>query len=255
MVRRSLASVVTLLIAALGIACGSSTPKAGNPAYVTVRGTNQVFVFTLNGAGGLKAVSKSPFVTGTSPSAVAVHPSGKFVYVANSADATVWVYTVDTTGGLTQTSQTTVGLNPSALIIDAGGNLLFVANEGSDSVAGYSIDSSTGALTQAAGSLASTSSPVALALTPSGKFLYVANANTGSLSGFSISTGALAPLAGLPVAVGANPSSVAIDEGGRFLYVSSVAASGLWGSALMRAAEQSLPCHHRHLALARTPWA
>src|SRR5207248_1909214 len=207
MVRRSLASVVTLLIAALGIGCGSSTPKGGgNPAYVRVRGTNRVFVYTLNGGGGLKAVSKSPFVTGTSPSAVAVHPSGKFVFVANSADSTVWVYTVDSTGGLTQASQTTVGLNPSALVIDAGGNLLFVANEGSDSVAGYSIDSSTGALTPVAGSLVSTSSPVALALAPSGKFLYVANANTASISGFSVSAGALVPLTGLPLAVGANPS-------------------------------------------------
>jgi 6-phosphogluconolactonase len=224
----SFTTILTLFLTAITIGCGSSSPKGGgNPAYVTVRGTNRVLAYTLTGSGGLSAISQSPFVTGTSPSAVVVHPSKKFVYVANSADATVWVYSVDSNGALTQASQTAVGTNPSALAMDAGGGFLYVANAGSDSISAFSVDSTTGRLTAVAGSPASTSSPVALALAPSGKFLYVVNANSATVTGFSVNAGSLSQVSG-PALVGTNPSSVTVDPGEHFVCVSSITASALW---------------------------
>ena len=133
------------------------------------------------GTGDLKAVLGSPFGGGTSPVAIAVHPSGKFVYTANQGGGDISLYTVNSnTGALTEVlPRAPAGLNPTSLVLSSAGDLLFVANQTSNTISVFTVSSSNGALTEAAGSPFPTGSrPVALALSSSGKFLYVAGSKS-----------------------------------------------------------------------------
>ncbi|HYL13302.1 MAG TPA: beta-propeller fold lactonase family protein [Terriglobales bacterium] len=192
---RLTAGILILLMAAAAVSCGSGSSHGSHPAYVTVPGNNHVVGFNIdNKSGALSIMSGSPFATGNSPSAVTVHPSKKFAYVTNAADATVSLYTIGTSGVLTEVMpRVATGTNPTALTVDPGGSFLFAANAGSNSISVYSINSSTGALSEISGSPFPATSPRGLVVTPSGKFLYAANATSGSVSVFTIqNTGALA---------------------------------------------------------------
>ena len=101
--------------------------------------------------GALTAIPGSPFAAGPDPTSVAVDPSGKFAYVANSGSNNVSGYTINpSTGALT----TIVGLpfapgtDPASMTVDPSGKFVYVANgDFSNNVTGYTIDPSTGALT------------------------------------------------------------------------------------------------------------
>ena len=63
-----------------------------------------------------------------------------------------------------------------------------------------------------------------IALDPGARFLYVTLLNSGKVAGFSInsSTGALSPIAGLPIAAGSNPGQAIVAPSGKFLYASNL---------------------------------
>jgi 6-phosphogluconolactonase len=138
---------------------------------------NEVWGYTISPAtGALTSIAGSPFPVGLEPGSVAVDPSGKFAYVANT--------------GIT-------GIHPTG------------------SVSGYSINPATGALTPIAGSpFAAGDSPYSVAVDSSGKFAYVVNTDGSNVSGYTINpvTGALTPIAGSPFLTGAAPVSVAITR-------------------------------------------
>jgi DNA-binding beta-propeller fold protein YncE len=70
----------------------------------------------------------------------------------------------------------------------------------------------------------SVSDPISVAFSPSGGLLVAANDNENTVSVFSVSAaGALAPLAGSPVATGQTPSSAAFSPDGRWLGVANFA--------------------------------
>jgi len=199
-------------------------------AYVASNGTDSVSGFLINrGTGALTPVAGSPFPAGSFPVSVAVHPTGKFVYVANNAqfsggNGNVSGYTINPgTGTLTAIvgSPFPAELLPNSVTVDPSGKFAYMANQGNN-VSGYAIDPSTGALTAIAGSpFAAGSTPVSVAVDPSGKFAYAANETSGNVSGYSIepSTGALTAIAGSPFTAGSFPRSVVVDPSGKFAYV------------------------------------
>ena len=106
-----------------------------------------------DGSGSLSSVSGSPFITGNSPRAVLIHPSKKFVFVANSLDNTISLFTVGASGALTEVTPRTPTVNsPGVLATDSAGNFLYVANTVANSISVYAVDSATGALAEIAGS-------------------------------------------------------------------------------------------------------
>lgn len=117
------------------------------------------------------------------PSAVAVHPSGKFLYITDNKSSYVAAYTIDSTTG----------------------NLAIIPGSP------YG-DSCTYGPCAPAGPYATGSQPESIAIDPSGKFAYVGNMYSNNISGFSIdaTTGAMAPIPGSPFAAGMGPASVAI---------------------------------------------
>lgn len=194
---------------------------------------NTISVFSISGSGSLSQVSGSPFATGANPIAVAVHPSGNFLYVANHDAASISAYAIDpVTGSLTATPGSPfvgggVGNpteNPSALAIDPSGKYLLVAEAGIASVAVYTINQTTGDLAELANSpFASGGVPISVAIESHGKFAFVANDGDNDVSAYALdpATGTLTPVPGSPFLAGGSPESVATDASGKFVYVAN----------------------------------
>jgi 6-phosphogluconolactonase (cycloisomerase 2 family) len=89
---------------------------AGRFLYVANSGDGTVSAFTINAASGaLKEIAGSPFPTGggasTTPTAVAVEPSGQYLYSADGDAATITTFGINPSSGALSMlgSQTTVG--------------------------------------------------------------------------------------------------------------------------------------------------
>jgi 6-phosphogluconolactonase (cycloisomerase 2 family) len=174
--------------------------------------------------------------------AVAVHPSGKFVFATrdeNAAGDGVAVFQVQNNGSLKAApgSPYSTQNGPQALVVDATGKYLYVA-EATDYIDAFEIDQTTGALTPLPGSpyKLSTPNPSCSAfpfdiINPLGKYLYTANAFNDSISGYTIekTTGTLTQIAGSPwpdeggcapicPPCAFNPEALAVDGSGKFLY-------------------------------------
>jgi 6-phosphogluconolactonase len=96
--------------------------------------------------GALTAISGSPFRAGRGPSAVAVDPSGYYVYAANFFSRDVSTFAVDPdTGALSKIDDFPAGQDPEALATDAYSQFVYVANL-NDGVSAYRIDFDKGSL-------------------------------------------------------------------------------------------------------------
>ena len=136
------------------------------------------------------------------PSAIAVTPDGKFLYVANQFEGTVSSFSVDgTSGALTPGPTVPVGTAPSGMAITPDGGFLYVANSGSSNVSGFAVcnqvvtscsvpTSPDGTLTPVAGSPFSAGlGPSAIAVAFSGKFLFVVDRQSNQVSEYKLATG------------------------------------------------------------------
>jgi 6-phosphogluconolactonase (cycloisomerase 2 family) len=216
-------------VVAMSLAGCNSNNDATHNAYVPLPTINQVLAYRIdNRTGELKKVFGGTFNTGMSPSSVAVHPSRRFVYLANAGENDISVYSVDSASGVLREvlPRTTTATNPTNLAIDPGGNFLYVVNRGVNGVSSFSIDSSKGTLTPVAGTpVAAGFGPADIAVTPSGKYVYVPNANSNSVSAYAVVNGGLQPVAGSPFALGNGPQAIAIDPAEHFVYITNVADS------------------------------
>jgi 6-phosphogluconolactonase len=128
---------------------------SGKFAYVITELKNTVVVLEYEAEQGtlkvIQTVSTLPGdFNGTSHcAAIAVHPSGNFVYGTNRGHDSLATFTVDpATGHLTPAGWTsTGGKNPRDFAIDPTGRWLLAENQDSDSIVVFKIDEATGALT------------------------------------------------------------------------------------------------------------
>jgi 6-phosphogluconolactonase (cycloisomerase 2 family) len=200
----------------------SSSSNATHLAYVA-GGVNAVSAYRIdNQSGAASLLVGSPYLAGNSPSSVVVHPSGQFLYVANEADNTISLFSINsTTGALTEVlPRTTSGLSPAFMTMDSGGALLFVADQISNDVSSFQIGT-TGALTPVS-SVSVGASPAGLALTSSG-FLFVPLPNFSLITVLSESSGSLQTIGSLPVTNGV--AGIAVDSGAKFLYATNPATN------------------------------
>jgi 6-phosphogluconolactonase (cycloisomerase 2 family) len=125
---------------------------------------------------------------GTLPSAIAIDPRARFVYVTDRATNQLYGNLI-ISGGLLQpmlNSPFATGLLPIAVTIDPRGTFLYVSNFNANTVGAYVIDQSTGAATGAVGSNATAvgTGPKCLAIEPAlGIYMYssdnLGNTTTG----------------------------------------------------------------------------
>jgi 6-phosphogluconolactonase (cycloisomerase 2 family) len=221
----------------------------GKFAFVTSSKDNAVWAYTIAPTtGALTQVGE--FATGAlgPPRSIAAHPTGKFVYLADSFNCAVCgvvsAFTVDaTTGALTSIASspfiTGASSTPGSVAIAPNGNFLYVLSGEvlgtgiNKPIYGFSVNTTTGVLTQLAGSpfLATPFAyvPTDMVLHPSGKFMYVTsyNGGAGNLLGqvaiYAVdpATGAVT-LPGTSAATGStNATSIAVDPTGNFAYVTN----------------------------------
>lgn len=206
---------------------------AGRFAYVANIVSNAVddatiSMYTINaGTGILTPTTPATVPTGFLPQGIAIDPSGKFVYTANSDDNTVSMFTINqTTGILTPTQPPTIaaGASPGFVTVDPSGRFVYVSNQNDETISMYTISPSTGILTPTSPATAPTGfSPFGVAVDPSGKFAYVPNPydSRNSVSQYTINsvTGVLTPDTPSTAVAGNQPTAVAVDPSSRFAYV------------------------------------
>lgn len=178
----------------------------------------------------LGAVPGSPFKTYSTPGAIGIHPTGKFLYVANSDTVlgyggSLLAYLIDaTSGALTDLPESPfeVGGIQVGVAVDASGRFLIVGTAGKLSgncMAVLSINPQTGALTPVAGSPFGQMCGV-VAADPSGSYVYVGGSggytvqqNPGGIFVYSMdqATGALSPIGGVPLA-GMQVSTIVLTQ-------------------------------------------
>jgi 6-phosphogluconolactonase len=231
-------------------------------AYVTNGRANNVTAFRVSTEGALllaptTPANPNPASVDAAPSAVAIAPDTKHLYVANNGNDTVTAFTIESAGALTLIPPTAGnpnpvavnGADPASMAISQNGKFLYVANSGSNDVTAFSIGT-TGLLSRIApsGTNANPIStggtvPKGMTVSPNGSFLYVTNSGSHNLSVFQIGANGLLTLvpAGTntnPVSIGGTtPNALMISLDGRFLYVANgggnVSAFSIGGDGLL----------------------
>jgi 6-phosphogluconolactonase len=144
----------------------------GKFAYVMTEMGGSVTVFAYDVKQGtfkeLNNISSLPpgYKGETSGAEIALHPTGKYLYVSNRGNSTISVFTVDkATGGLTLVDATpTGGKTPRNFAVDPSGNWLMAANQDTNNIGIFQIDRKTGKLT-ATGKTLPVSMPVCVTFT------------------------------------------------------------------------------------------
>ena len=222
MLRKAVALLSLSVVIVWWVSCGTTQ---SHYVYVTVSAANDIFAFREDpNSGVLTGVSGSPFPTGTAPQSAAIHPSGNFLYLANSGDNDLSLFTISA-GGLTEvTPRTPAGTTPSILAMDPAGKFLYVGNSGSRDLSVFSI-SSKGTLTPVVTSFNIGFSPLNMKLSPSGNFLYVVGFSQpgGIIVVYSVSAGSLQLIGVFPTGASpqASPFGLVMNAKGSFLYVSN----------------------------------
>jgi 6-phosphogluconolactonase (cycloisomerase 2 family) len=216
------------------VGCGSTSSRY---VYAAIPGSNEIVAYREDpNSGVLTQLTGSPVAAGSAVRSIVMHPSGKFLYAANSGDGPptgdVSLFTISSTGTLTEvTPRTNVGTTPTLLAMDSAGTFLYVGNAASNNISVFSIDSGTGALTAVAGSPFPTGlSPLNMQVGPSGGFLYVTGeeSTTGVVEVFSINQGVLTPLSpNTTFVTGTNPYGLTIAASGGFLYTANTLNSSI----------------------------
>jgi len=215
----------------------SSPTPGGTAAKQTISG---FVVDTVKVPGSLALVTGSPFLESLDPEQMAIHPSGKFLFVLNPTSGThesVSVFQIDpSTGALTKNSNSPFsaggGVKPQVVIADPTGRYLYVGNFQSATtnttgiLNSYLIDQATGDLTPTTSSSTPMPvNPVGLVADPTGKRIYAYGGNNpaAGLTGAAVQEYIIDSTTGNPVpsgggGIGQIPRCLAMDPKGRFLF-------------------------------------
>jgi 6-phosphogluconolactonase (cycloisomerase 2 family) len=128
-----------------------------------------VEVYSIGSTGALTAVGSTP--AGVKPVYLALDPTGPYAYVASSAGAEVYGYSISSaTGALTALANspfsTGAGSLPQFITIDPSGRFGYTANEGTANITGFTISSTTGELTAMPSAFPAGTKPIFVSISP-----------------------------------------------------------------------------------------
>ncbi|HKJ22163.1 MAG TPA: beta-propeller fold lactonase family protein, partial [Gammaproteobacteria bacterium] len=208
----------------------------GRFLYAVNNGDDTVSAYAIDATSGALTAAAGPVSTGRSPQAVAVEPSGRFVYVATASG--VSAYRINgTSGALTPiTGAPRGGINPQSIAVGPAGQYLYVANfkatqfgnASASTVSVYAINPVGGSPTFV-NNVAAGIQPSSVGIHPNGRWAYVVNKGSAGASSAAsnIEAYAIDPATGIPSAfaagpypAGFGPEALALDPLGRFAYVS-----------------------------------
>ena len=153
----------------------------GTYLYVLHNDTYRISMYSVGANGALTSMTTPYIATIDFPQSFAIHPSGKFLYVAKYANpGYVYRHDIDAAtgavGSLQMSSETAVGQSPRAIRIHSSGKYAYVLNGGDRTISMFNINETTGELTAMTPSYVSSSLtdfPNSFDFDASGKFLFV----------------------------------------------------------------------------------
>ncbi|MEE9392908.1 MAG: beta-propeller fold lactonase family protein [Planctomycetota bacterium] len=171
------------------------TSTSGKFLYVLNSGSSQVEAFGIDLASGALASVDTEGSLNTAAN-LAVHPSGKFLYVVTNFFG-VKIFDVDSaTGALTYNGaiDATTGNGANSITTNPSGTFAYVVNRQDSNVSSYTINISTGALSQVGVAASAPIGPDARNITidPLGRYAYVtdfAQSGAGTIYLFDINSG------------------------------------------------------------------
>jgi len=219
-----------------------ASDKGGYRLYVGDYASGDVYAYYIYGNDGyLYPVPGSPFPVNRSVTAVAVHPSGDYVFAARNEDAAgdgIEVFEVQSDGSLVQApgSPYATENGPRTMVVDPSGKYLYVGDD-YDYLEAFKIGAN-GSLTPLPGAPYAMTGGGECGVNPNdiidtvGTHLYTADRGDNSISGYDInsSTGVPTQISGSPwsseggcdpyvlPSLAFDPFSLAIDGTGKFLY-------------------------------------
>lgn len=187
---------------------------SGSTVYVAAYDTtaNTGYLFGFSAANGTLSPMNGgvPFAAGVHPSGIATDALGAYLYVTDSTNNNVLVYSVNSSGiAPLNGSPFPSGNRPSSIAVDHTGKFAYVANALDSTVTAYSV--SNGALSQIA-TYATDTQPVAIGIDPAlNQFVYTANFLGNTVSGFEMNAtnGTLLNSQFSPFRANVNPTAVA----------------------------------------------
>jgi 6-phosphogluconolactonase len=234
--RRALTAVAVALAVPAGLGArhaAAQDPRPARWALATSDLGNSASVYAID-AGRLAL--RATVATAGEPRAIAVHPNGRFVYLASQATASVQILRFDPASG-TLTAGVLVPLpgnapdpGPEVVAVEPLGRFLYVTNRGSNTLQGFRIDPATGDLSPLPGfPIAAGTQPYDIVFDPHGSRAFVSNVVDATISAYRLRfTGTLTPVPGSPFATPLeHPEGLAVDPSGRFLFVTHVLRSAV----------------------------
>jgi 6-phosphogluconolactonase len=211
----------------------------GKFVLMTNQASASIAVLALRPAGGLAPPDLFP--AGAGAYGLAVHPSNRVVFVANSKAGTLSQLAFNEgTGTLTAKPGSAIGLpwgsGPRAVGCHPSGRYIYVLNETNNTISVHTFDDRMGTVTRLAfqvvttlpgdlppagpGKAANRATDLALAVT--GRFVYVINRGADDLVTFAVEpeTGSLTLVNAVPTG-GSGPVGLAVDPGGKHLVVAN----------------------------------
>src|SRR5260370_30446691 len=196
--------------------------------------------YAIDAATGIPSRTSSPASADAGSAAMAIHPSGKFAYVANTSSNDVAIYAIGANGGLTPISAcpgcvntVPAGQAPSFIAIHPSGEFAYVLNSGNNPIFVYTIGTN-GVLTQTSSVLGG--APNSITIHPSGNFVYVADGAFDMIDRFAVNpaTGDLTftdstPVNGFPFGIVLHPSGMfayALHQSADEVLVFTIDANG-----------------------------
>ena len=197
-------------------------------------------------------------IVGSFPTALAIDPAGKFLYVTfkyqngytnlNPGPGGIAVFPISSDGSLGAPVMDgnlpyfPIGNNPSGIVVSPrtgpNGNFVYVIDQEPTSGVLLSFSqNSNGSLTAIPGSVfggvAVGTTPAAIAEDPGSHFLYVSDQATNQLYGYIVQAGgAPQAMATSPFATGSFPLGVTVDPRGEYVYVANFGSSTISAYAI-----------------------
>ena len=244
------------------VAAGNNPVKllaspSGQFVYVISQGDSKVWEFAVQSDGSLSM--KNSYPTGTSPTALAIDPQGKFLYVTYTYQAGfssttpgpggVTIFPVNADNSLGTATNLNVGNKPIGVTVSFFNHFVYVLDQETTSnpqILGFSQNTTTGALTPVAGTTIATVGsktvatgyaagvvPSAIVEEPTSRFVYVTDQAANQLIGYTVQpNGSLVPMVNGPFQTGLFPVNITVDPQGTIMYVVNFNASSVQGYAI-----------------------
>ena len=191
-------------------------------AYVENFSGNSISMFTVSPTGLWTPTTPKTVPFSNLAESLVVDSSSHFLYVPNSRNDTVSMFSIDPESGLLSPLSSTgapTGADPQYIAIDPRNRFVYTSNSDDNTLSAF-VRGAGGLLLPATPAATSTGGhPVGLAIDPSGHFLYDIDDSGVSMFAIDQTSGLLAPIAPGHVAAGVSPFTITIDPSGRYAYV------------------------------------